>query len=52
MNPSYIITDNSITIVVGGKPYTMQSNHASFNEVFITDLRVPEADRIGEEGEP
>ena len=33
MNPSYIITDNSITIVVGGKPFTMQSNHASFNEV-------------------
>jgi hypothetical protein len=33
MNPSYILTDNSITIVVGGKPYTMQSNHASFNEV-------------------
>jgi hypothetical protein len=33
MNPSYIITDQSITIVIGGKPYTMTASHGSFNAV-------------------
>jgi hypothetical protein len=31
--PAYIITDNSITLVVNGKPLTMASSHASFKTV-------------------
>ena len=31
--PPYIICDSNITIVVGGKPYTISSNNASFAEV-------------------
>lgn len=32
-NPSFILTDSSVTIVTGGKPYTMTSSNSSFNEV-------------------
>ena len=31
--PAYIVTDNSITIVVNGKPYTTTVGQANFNEV-------------------
>lgn len=31
--PAYIVTDNSITVVVKGKPYTTNVGQANFNEV-------------------
>jgi hypothetical protein len=31
--PAYIVTDESITVVVAGKPYTISKSNASFNEV-------------------
>ena len=31
--PAYIVTDNSITMVIKGKPYTISDSNASFTEV-------------------